>query len=80
MSISALMHPILIEGWAWMLFRLVAGFCMAGMIMVTESWLNESATNATRGKILSRVSGGGQQRGLCPDYRLCRLGGVVCEE
>ena len=53
MSASSLMHPIFVDGYAWMLFRLVAGFCMAGMIMVTESWLNESATNATRGKILS---------------------------
>jgi len=53
MSASALMHPILVDGYAWMGFRLVAGFCMAGMIMVTESWLNETATNNTRGKILS---------------------------
>jgi len=53
MSASALMHPIFVEGYAWMGFRLVAGFCMAGMIMVTESWLNETATNKTRGKILS---------------------------
>jgi MFS family permease len=53
MSTSALLHPIFVDGYAWMLFRLVAGFCMAGMIMVTESWLNESASNATRGKILS---------------------------
>ena len=53
MSASALMHPIFVDGYAWMGFRMVAGFCMAGMIMVTESWLNESATNKTRGKILS---------------------------
>jgi len=53
MSVSALMHPIFVYGPAWMGFRFVAGFCMAGMIIVTESWLNESATNATRGKILS---------------------------
>jgi MFS family permease len=53
MSASALMHPIFVDGYAWMLFRCMAGFCMAGMIMVTESWLNESASNATRGKILS---------------------------
>ena len=53
MSASALMHPLFVDGYAWMLFRLVAGFCMAGMIMVAESWLNESASNQTRGKILS---------------------------
>ena len=53
MSASALMHPLFVDGYAWMVFRLVAGFCMAGMIIVVESWLNESATNQTRGKILS---------------------------
>ena len=53
MSVSALMHPIFVDPWAWMAFRMVAGFCMAGMIMVTESWLNESASNQTRGKVLS---------------------------
>ena len=53
MSASALLHPLFVDGYAWMGFRLVAGFCMAGMIMVTESWLNETASNKTRGKILS---------------------------
>ena len=53
MSASALLHPLFVSGYAWMGFRLVAGFCMAGMIIVTESWLNESATNKTRGKVLS---------------------------
>ena len=53
MSASALLLPIFVSGYAWMGFRLVGGFCMAGMIMVTESWLNESATNKTRGKVLS---------------------------
>jgi len=53
MSASALLLPIFVSGYAWMGFRLVGGFCMAGMIIVTESWLNESATNKTRGKVLS---------------------------
>jgi MFS family permease len=53
MSVSALMHPIFVSAYAWMGMRFVAGFCMAGMIMVTESWLNSSATNQTRGKVLS---------------------------
>ena len=29
------------------------GFCYAGMYIVVESWLNERATNETRGQILS---------------------------
>ena len=53
MSVSALMHPIFVSPFAWMAIRLLAGFCMAGMVMVTESWLNENATNQNRGQILS---------------------------
>jgi MFS family permease len=38
---------------AWMALRLVAGYCMAGLTMVAESWLNHRSTNATRGRVLS---------------------------
>lgn len=53
MSVSALTHAMLIDPFAWMLMRMASGFCMAGMIMVTESWLNERASNTTRGQVLS---------------------------
>jgi len=53
MSVSALLFPIFVTPLAWMLLRMLGGFCMAGMIMVTESWLNEAASNKTRGQILS---------------------------
>ena len=53
MSVSALLIPIFVTPLAWMLLRMLGGFCMAGMIMVTESWLNEAASNKTRGQILS---------------------------
>ena len=53
MSVSALLFPIFVTPIAWMLLRMLGGFCMAGMIMVTESWLNEAASNKTRGQILS---------------------------
>jgi MFS family permease len=53
MSVSALIHPIFVEPVVWMILRMLSGFCMAGMIMVTESWLNETATNKTRGQVLS---------------------------
>jgi MFS family permease len=53
MSVSALLIPIFVTPLAWMLLRMLGGFCMAGMIIVTESWLNESASNKTRGQILS---------------------------
>ena len=53
MSVSALLFPIFVTPGAWMFLRMLGGFCMAGMIMVTESWLNEAASNKTRGQILS---------------------------
>jgi len=53
MSVSALLFPIFVSPIAWMFLRMLGGFCMAGMIMVTESWLNEAASNKTRGQILS---------------------------
>ncbi len=40
-------HPL-----AWLLLRVANGYAMAGLIMVVESWLNERADNANRGRIL----------------------------
>jgi MFS family permease len=53
--ISAMMilYPTVIDPWAWSLFRAVIGFCFAGVYVTAESWLNNSATNETRGKALS---------------------------
>lgn len=53
MSISVLLHAMLVNPWAWGLMRLLAGFSMAGLIMITESWVNERASNTTRGQILA---------------------------
>jgi MFS family permease len=52
-SASALIHPLMINVWAWAILRAITGFCFAGLIMVIESWINERATNANRGRILS---------------------------
>lgn len=37
----------------WIGLRLLVGFCFAGLYVVAESWLNEAATNETRGQALS---------------------------
>jgi MFS family permease len=37
----------------WALLRMASGFCLAGLAMVVESWLNEKSTNETRGRIFS---------------------------
>lgn len=39
--------------WIWTLMRLLVGFCFAGVYVVAESWLNDAATNETRGQALS---------------------------
>jgi len=52
-SASALGHIIIIDPIAWTVFRGISGFCFAGIYMVIESWLNERATNETRGQVLS---------------------------
>ncbi|MCP4981998.1 MAG: MFS transporter [Gammaproteobacteria bacterium] len=52
-SISILFHGVYIEPTIWMLMRIVTGISFAGFYVVTESWLNDRASNETRGKILS---------------------------
>ena len=44
----AFAHPV-----AWALGRVVIGFCFSGVYVTAESWLNNSADNANRGKALS---------------------------
>ncbi len=52
-SASTLLHPLIVDVWVWAVLRAITGFCFAGLIMVIESWINERATNANRGRILS---------------------------
>lgn len=47
-----LAHPLLISAEAWSVMRLLMGFCLAGLMTVTESWINDRATNQSRGKLL----------------------------
>lgn len=37
----------------WTVLRVVIGFCFSGVYVTAESWLNNAATNDTRGKALS---------------------------
>jgi MFS family permease len=53
MSAGLISFPLLTEPWAWTVLRLLVGFCMSGIYVAAESWLNNAATNETRGKILS---------------------------
>lgn len=53
MSAGLIAFPLLVEPWAWTLLRVLVGFCMSGVYVTAESWLNDASTNATRGKVLS---------------------------
>jgi MFS family permease len=52
-SAAILIHALFVTVPVWIAMRLVSGFCFAGLYIVAESWLNDSATNETRGKLLS---------------------------
>ena len=52
-SAAVLVHVIVIDPYIWGMTRIMSGFAYAGMYIVVESWLNDSATNKTRGQILS---------------------------
>lgn len=45
---AAIVHPV-----SWFFLRLVVGFCFSGVYVVAESWLNDTATNQTRGQTMS---------------------------
>ncbi|NKB83387.1 MFS transporter [Brucella grignonensis] len=50
-AVIALLSGIYIDVISWIILRTFTGFSMAGAFMVIESWLNERATNESRGKI-----------------------------
>jgi MFS family permease len=52
-SSVALMHAVFPNPVVWALLRFVFGLCIAGLYVVVESWLNQAATNETRGRLLS---------------------------
>jgi len=50
---ASILHLLWINPAAWALLRMLFGLCIAGVFVVVESWLNDMATNATRGRLLS---------------------------
>ena len=53
MSGAVLLHVVFIDPSVWIGIRALAGFAVAGLYVVVESWLNDAATNETRGQLLS---------------------------
>ncbi len=52
-SVNALLTGIVVDATWWVALRVITGFCTAGTSMIIESWLNERATNESRGMIFS---------------------------
>ncbi len=63
-SAAFIVYAVFVHPVAWMLMRLVVGFCFSGVYVVAESWLNNNATNDNRGQTLSA-------------YMIVQLGGIV---
>ena len=50
---ATLMQSIMVDVTSWVVMRALFGFASANMFMVLESWLNDRATNQTRGAIFT---------------------------
>ncbi|GAK68840.1 putative major facilitator superfamily transporter [Agrobacterium rubi TR3 = NBRC 13261] len=51
--LTILLTGLFIDDVSWVALRALTGFCTAGTSMIIESWLNERATNESRGAIFS---------------------------
>lgn len=52
-AVTTLAYAAFFNPAAWLLLRIVNGFCIAGMTAAIESWLNTRSSNETRGRVLS---------------------------
>ena len=52
-STATLLYLVTSHPLVWILMRFATGFCMAGLYIVAESWINDLASNANRGRMLA---------------------------
>lgn len=52
-SCAVLVHFVWVSPLSWGAMRLVFGFCVSGLYVVVESWLNEASTPSSRGRTLA---------------------------
>jgi MFS family permease len=52
-SISTLLLAVTINIYAWIAFKVMAGYAIAGAFVVIESWLNDKASEDNRGRIFA---------------------------
>jgi MFS family permease len=53
LAAAAMLHALIFDIWVWAALRVVAGFSMAGLYAIIESWLNVKSSNENRGQVLS---------------------------
>ncbi len=66
-SAAVILFPAISDPYAWMVLRVIIGFCFCGVYVTAESWLNNAATNDTRGQALSA-------------YMIVQTGGVIAAQ
>ncbi|WP_298262129.1 MFS transporter [uncultured Litoreibacter sp.] len=66
-SAALILYPAVTHPIAWIVLRVVIGFCISGVYVTAESWLNNSASNETRGQALSL-------------YMIVQMGGIVAAQ
>ncbi|MES2434683.1 MAG: MFS transporter [Pseudomonadota bacterium] len=52
-SAVLVLYPLMLDWQAWAVMRVLIGFCFSGIYVTAESWLNNTASNETRGQALS---------------------------
>jgi len=52
-SAVIIIYPTFANPTVWFICRVLIGFCFSGVYVTAESWLNNAATNETRGQALS---------------------------
>lgn len=52
-SAMVVIHGVWVSPVPWMVLRFVTGVCIAGLFVVSESWLNDVSTSATRATLLA---------------------------
>jgi len=52
--VTAILHGLIVDPWAWLVLRVISGISVLGLYMVIESWLNEQVGHHhQRGQIFS---------------------------
>lgn len=52
-SAAFILYAVYVDPIFWWFLRLVVGFCLSGLYVVAESWINDSTTTENRGQALS---------------------------